>query len=352
MSLCSISSMDSDQSESQFYEPVYKFMKDYGNIGTPQRLDDRNFCSIQSEEAVDFFSCGGNLKNNAHGLVEDGMVTMPDLLDRLIFEDKFEKKCASTQAMENILKLLALQDVGSTSEMMMEERPITKNNLMNSCSSNSSPNYVMKPIPRPPMNLKVPPAYHPPAISSNNVAVEVVMPAKQKNTRAIRRNTNNRIDTKGNAVNVDLRMKEVEWQLKLIDEEREKTALMLIESNSGLRMILFDYDRISSKELSQVDSLALASLKVHVRMYKLFEAMPKLDRRCGFYKIPEEFSEWKNLAIHIIELRKGKSKNYPGMDIDRKIEKAYGRLCKCIRIVRTCLWSMSMKESSLSVMQH
>ena len=84
-------------------------------------------------------------------------------------------------------------------------------------------------------------------------------------------------------------------------------------------MILFDYDKICSKELSQVDSLALASLKVHVRMYKLFEAMPKLDSRCGFYKIPEELSEWKNLAIHIIELRKGKSMNYPGMDVDRKL---------------------------------
>ena len=259
----------------------------------------------------------------------------PDLLDRLVMEDRMEKAevmelkqlgaynyQASSLEITNLLKLLQLQQ--SNNVAAPEGRAITRNqNVMRSnmnrnhrvaLISNLSSDSVMtinhSPVAQKkkksavglnlnassvlPSKFKAPPPHHPPAVPhmvNNSIRSPTTPPATTR---------------PGSVAVVQSRVQEAKWQFQKLEVERKKTEAALAKQNPGKRISFTNSVQISRLPLnpSQLDKLLVDSLREQARVLTLLQKLETINGKFITESSLNILAVWKQKIIMVTAIRR------------------------------------------------
>jgi len=305
-----------------------------------------------------------------------------DLLDRLVLEDQEEKlrqyysgtkQHITNMEMENILKLLQLQQ--STGYAAPEGRAIIRsNNIPMKCPPRAGPSlmttntmlnqmnydnastqysdvspYFSSKL-QAPLRFKVPPPYHPPAVSANSVPN--IIHKKESISKAA--------PVKGSVASVQLRVEQVRWQLQALEVERKNAEAALAKQNPG--MGISSYNNVQTPRLplrpSQLDKLLVDSWREQARVLTLLNRVKAILRNFNTAEFSNILAIWKQKILGVMAIRRESkqkvmevmaAKNGERVAVVESgdlLEESLACMGMASRKARTVLWALLMKAGS------
>jgi len=299
-----------------------------------------------------------------------------DLLDRLVMEDQEEKmrnsnarelfQSGTSHEMENLIKLLQLQQmtrptireegrpiIGShavptsnfglhampnffSSSSPLSQRMKTHDNAVQSTRYSHSHNFSGKGRFLP-VNFKVPPPEHPPAIpvssthhfhNCSNIEVKHPIPLCPPSP--------------GSAAAIQLRMLEATWQFQTLEKERKKTEAALAKQNPGKKVSSNNAVQVPRLPLSptKLDKLLVDSLREQSRVLTLLNRVEVIEKKSFSQDLFSNLAMWKQKIQVVMMIRRrerlDQDKNGNGEQLDESI----AFMSAASRKVRTVLWML------------
>jgi len=283
----------------------------------------------------------------------------PDLLDSLIMEEeksKLMRRNGNTDPrqksflQENLLKLLQLQQLSSP-----EGRPITGkttdfiNQYQDKVQQDDQVKFPMVfPGQFPPINYKIPPPHHPPAvpayfdpsqfsptpqpISSRYTSMPSTSPTNIKRDYFT---TFQSTSASGSPTNFELRVEELKWQFKALEKERKKTEATL--GNKGKKLStnsLVQFPRLSPCP-SKLDKLLVDIMAELARVVTIVDSSNANKNE----KVSLDLSKWKESVMNII---RSEGLGLMERQCDWEVEALVVKLSGDVRKARTYLWTASV----------
>jgi len=303
----------------------------------------------------------------------------PDLLDRLVMEDQEEKMMNSKYRMlyqrnasqfrsvevDNLMKLLQLQQMSrdipegrpvfgshavTTSSFGTHAMPSSSNSIIQRMptqdNGNLSTRYSNCPIVTgkgrfPPMNFKVPPPEHPPAVPvlasthhiTSNIKMKHPSPACPPSP--------------GSAASILLRVEEAAWQFQSLEKERKKTEAALAKQNPGKRVSSNNAVQVPRLPLSptKLDKLLVDSLREQARVLTLLNRVEVIKNKSFGEDQYSDLAMWKQ-KIQVVMMIRRRERMKQGEDNGEMLDEAIAIMSAASRKIRTVLWIMSSRGSS------
>jgi len=284
----------------------------------------------------------------------------PDLLDRLVKEDQEEKLRNSNSRilyqpnsshrsfeMENMMKLLQLQQM--TSRTIPEGRPIVGSHAvlfgthvfqrMMTQDNFQSTRYSDGPISTGkgmflPMNFKVPPPEHPPAIPvSTRHHLHTTTSIKMNNPSPPCP------PSPGSAAAIQLRVEEAVWQFQTLEKERKKTEAALAKQNPGKRVSSNNGIQVPRLPLSptKLDKMLVDSLREQARVLTLLNRVEVIEKKSLGEDLYSKLAMWKQKIQVVMTIRR-RERMKEDKDNGEQIDEALATMSAASKKVRTVLW--------------
>jgi len=311
-----------------------------------------------------FFDGGSASGQDRRGLVDGlGWDNKVDLLDSLVMEDQEDKMMKKAQvknlpaalqlpSLDNLLKLLELQSASDPPPgrpiigSHVSPRPSTKYQDVQHVQDLMSRQVpLVFPGQFPPINFKVPPPHHPPAVPanfhlpsySNPLPATIHVPLPYTSTPVT-----SPYPTPGSAADILLRMDEAQWQFQALETDRKKTEAALAKQNPG--------KRISSSNTVQVprlppgptrlDKLVVDSMREQVRVVTLTERVERLRGHTFSPGLHNSLAMWRERVVTIMAMRRRERMGLVGRKGGKELGEALAKLSEDTRKARTVLWSV------------
>jgi len=293
----------------------------------------------------------------------------PDLLDRLIMEDQEERvkktKFMSQQrhanlqlpSLENLLQLLDLQQMSSQTP---EGRPITggqsppstryMNTMMNAQEAQLS-QYAVPPIfpgKFPPINIKIPPPHHPPAVPSSfhhppSYATSTLHSTKPPLPPSSTINPPS-LPTPGSATAIQMRVEEAKWQFQALEKERKKTEAALAMQNPGKKISSVNSVQIPRLPLgpTKLDKLVVDCLREQARVVTLLERTEKFKGRYFGSEVHNNLAMWRESIMVVMGIRRRERMGRGARETGEEVDEALARMSGATRKARTIVWAVQV----------
>jgi len=285
----------------------------------------------------------------------------PDLLDRLVMEDqeerveKIKQMNANLQlpSLENLLQLLDLQQMSSQTP---EGRPITGGqvlpppptrymNMMNAQEAQLS-RYAVPPIfpgNFPPINMKIPPPHHPPAVPASfhlpPSTTTTLHTAKPSFTPSALPPS---LPIPGSATAIQLRVEEAKWQFQALEKERKKTEAAIAKQNPGKKISSSNSVQISRLPLgpTKLDKLVVDCLREQARVVTLLERTEKFKGHYFGSEMHNSLAMWRESIMVVMGIRRRERMGQGGRETGEEVDEALARMSGATRKARTILWTV------------
>ena len=191
----------------------------------------------------------------------------------------------------------------------------------------------------PPINFKVPPPHHPPAVPanfhlpsySNPLPATIHVPLPYTSTPVT-----SPYPTPGSAADILLRMDEAQWQFQALEKARKKTEANLAKQNPG--------KRISSSNTVQVprlppgptrlDKLVVDSMREQTRVVTLVERVEMLRGLIFSPELHSILAMWRESVVMIMAMRRRERMGLMGREGGRELSEALAKLSEDTRKAR------------------
>jgi len=286
----------------------------------------------------------------------------PDLLDSLIMEEeksKLMRRNGNTDPrqksflQENLLKLLQLQQLSSP-----EGRPITGkttdfiNQYQDKVQQDDQVKFPMVfPGQFPPINYKIPPPHHPPAVPANFEHSQFALTPKPISSRYtslpssspttyIRRDCSTFFQStsaSGSPTNFQLRVEELKWQFKALENERRKIEATLATRNEGKKLSINSLVQIPrlSPCPSRLDKLLVDIMIELARVVTIVDTSYAIKNQ----SVSLDLSRWKDSVLNMMKReRLGPVEKQSDWEVEAMVVKLTGD----VRQARTFLWTASV----------
>jgi len=290
-----------------------------------------------------------------------GWDNKPDLLDSLIMEDQEEKmimKKARAKnlpsplqlpSLDNLLKLLELQ---STSDpppgrpivgSHVSPRPSTKYQDVQHVQDLMSRQVpLVFPGQFPPINFKVPPPHHPPAVPASFHLLPNPLPATVHALPYTFTPIASPHPTPGSAADIQLRVDAAQWQFQALEKDRKKTEANLAKQNPGKR--ISSSNTVPIPRLppgpTRLDKLVVDSMREQTRVVTLVERVERLRGQIFSPELHSSLAMWRESVVMIMAMRRRERMGLMGMEGGRELSEALAKLSEDTRKARTVLWSV------------
>ena len=258
----------------------------------------------------------------------------PDLLDSLIHQDRQERAVKvplTLPSLENLLKLLELQAAserleargraitGGGGRVWEAWQPGREEQVMRHMASlHYSPAF-------PPLNLKLPPPGHPPAVPYSSPlpspSYSPVPPPRP-----------------GSSTSLHFRLEEVQLQLRGLERERKRAEAALARQWPGYSRLLVTCREQGGAAArlppspSRLDKLLVDSWREHSRVSGLLERMARLAGAPLHPNITRGVAGWQEAVVALQGLRRG-------LVGDERADSCLEDCSRAVRRVRTSLWA-------------
>jgi len=290
----------------------------------------------------------------------------PDLLDTLIMEDQEERvkkfKFMSQQrnanlqlpSLENLLQLLELQQMSSQTP---EGRPITggqvppptptkyMNMMMNAQEAQLS-HFAVPPIfpgKFPPINIKIPPPHHPPAVpASFHLPPTTTTLHPTRSPFPTPSTLYPSLPTPGSATSIELRVEEAKWQFQALEKERKKTEAALALQNPGKKISSSNSVQIPRLPLgpTKLDKLVVDCLREQARVVTLLERTEKFKGRSFSSELHNSLAMWRDSIMVVMGISRRERMEQGAREIGEEVDEALSRMSGATRKARTVLWAV------------
>merc|ERR1719186_1926458 len=255
-------------------------------------------------------------------------------------------------SLENLLKLLELQSSSDPPPgrpifgTHVTPRPSTKYQDVQHVQDLMSRQVpLVFPGQFPPINFKVPPPPHPPAVPanfhipsySNPLPATIHVPLPYTSTPVTSPYPN-----PGSDADILMRMDEAQWQFQALETDRKKTEAALAKQNPG--------KRISSSNTVQVprlppgptrlDKLVVDSMREQVRVVTLTERVERLRGHSFSPGLHNSLAMWRERVVTIMAMRRRERMGLVGREGGKELGEALAKLSEDTRKARTVLWSV------------
>eukprot|EP00092_Neocalanus_flemingeri_P000791 GFUD01000842.1.p1 GENE.GFUD01000842.1~~GFUD01000842.1.p1 ORF type:complete len:397 (+),score=139.29 GFUD01000842.1:69-1259(+) len=286
----------------------------------------------------------------------------PDLLDSLIMEDEelkmLQKRKVQSQpkaanlhlpSLENLLKLLELEYSSPP-----PGRPITgsqhaplppsqyKDNLhVQALISHQVP--LVFPGQFPPINFKIPPPHHPPAIpASFDLPSPLHYPLPPCTPRRSDISPSLPSPSPGSPADILLRVEEARWQLKALETDRKKTEAALAKQHPG--KTVSSYNTVPVPRLppapSSLDKLVVDSLREQGRVVILLDRIKTIRGEIFSPGLHSSLAMWKESVVTVRNMRRRERMGHVERAGEEEMGAAVARLSGEIRRARSVLWAV------------
>eukprot|EP00092_Neocalanus_flemingeri_P009355 GFUD01010067.1.p1 GENE.GFUD01010067.1~~GFUD01010067.1.p1 ORF type:complete len:384 (+),score=120.48 GFUD01010067.1:61-1212(+) len=317
-----------------------------GQVGEPNN-DKMNQQRGEEDYMDDVHTGGGWTSGQTPGGLEVEQVRYkPDLLDSLIMEDQEQKRRkAQSQprianrtlpSLENLLKLLELQAASDPPP----GRPITGSQHVSQPSSQfkdilHAKALISRQVPLvfpgqfPPINFKVPPPHHPPAVPASfhlPSPLHSVSPSPSP----------------GSPADILLRVEEAQWQLKALESDRKKTEAALAKQNPGKRISSSNsvlVPRLPPGHTS-LDKLVVDSLREQARVVTLLDRIKAVRGVIFSPGLHSSLAMWKVSVVAVLDMRRRERMGSVDRTGGKEIVEALAKLSGGIRKSRSVLWAV------------
>ena len=265
----------------------------------------------------------------------------PDLLDSLIQQDRQERAVKvplTLPSLENLLKLLELQ--AASERLEARGRAITGGGgrvgeawqpgreeqvMRHMASLHYSPAF-------PPLNLKLPPPGHPPAVPYSPMASPYSSPLPSPSYSPVLP------PRPGSPTSLHFRLEEVQLQLRALERERKRAEAALARQRPGYSRLLVACREQGGAAArlppspSRLDKLLVDSWREHARVTGLLERMARLAGTPLHPNITKGVAGWQEAVVALQGLRRG-------LVGDERADSCLGDCSRAVRRVRTSLWA-------------
>eukprot|EP00092_Neocalanus_flemingeri_P041376 GFUD01045052.1.p1 GENE.GFUD01045052.1~~GFUD01045052.1.p1 ORF type:complete len:389 (-),score=117.55 GFUD01045052.1:372-1538(-) len=270
----------------------------------------------------------------------------PDLLDSLIMEDQEQKRRkAQSQprianhtlpSLENLLKLLELQAASDPPP----GRPITGSQHVSQPSSQfkdilHAKALISRQVPLvfpgqfPPINFKVPPPHHPPAVPAS---FHLPSPLHSVSPRP----------SPGSPADILLRVEEAQWQLKALEIDRKKTEAALAKQNPGKTICSSNsvlVPRLPPGHTS-LDKLVVDSMREQARVVTLLDRMKAVRGVIFSPGLYSSLAMWKVSVVAVLDMRRRERMGSVDRTGGEEMVEALAKLSGETRKSRSVLWAV------------
>jgi hypothetical protein len=286
----------------------------------------------------------------------------PDLLDRLIMEDEEERakkfKYMAQQSyanlqlpsLKNLLQLLELQQM--LSQTPPDGRPITggqaspptptkyMNMMMNAQEAQLS-HFAVPPIfpgKFPPINIKIPPPHHPPAVPARFHLPPTTTTLHPTRSPFPTPSTlyPPSLPTPGSATSIKLRVEEAKWQFQALEKERKKTEAALALQNPGKKISSSNSVQIPRLPLgpTKLDKLLVDCLREQARVVTLLERTEKF-KGCSFgSELYNSLAMWRESIMVVMGIMRRERMGQGVREIGEEVDEALARMSGATRKAR------------------
>ena len=265
----------------------------------------------------------------------------PDLLDSLIQQDRQERAVKvplTLPSLENLLKLLELQ--AASERLEARGRAITGGGgrageawqpgreeqvMRHMASLHYSPAF-------PPLNLKLPPPGHPPAVPYSPMASPSSSPLPSPSYSPVLP------PRPGSSTSLHFRLEEVQLQLRALERERKRAEAALARQMPGYSRLLVTCREQGGAAArlppspSRLDKLLVDSWREHARVSGLLERMARLAGAPLHPNITKGVAGWQEAVVALQGLRRG-------LVGDERADSCLEDCSRAVRRVRTSLWA-------------
>eukprot|EP00092_Neocalanus_flemingeri_P000792 GFUD01000843.1.p1 GENE.GFUD01000843.1~~GFUD01000843.1.p1 ORF type:complete len:382 (-),score=121.89 GFUD01000843.1:108-1253(-) len=317
-----------------------------GQVGEPNN-DKMNQQRGEEDDMDDVHTGGGWTSGQTPGGLEvEQDRYKPDLLDSLIMEDQEQKRRkaqsqprianSTLPSLENLLKLLELQAASDPPP----GRPITGSQHVSHASSQfkdilHAKALISRQVPLvfpgqfPPINFKVPPPHHPPAVPASfhlPSPLHSVSPSPSP----------------GSPADILLRMEEAQWQLKALEIDRKKTEAALAKQNPGKRICSSNsvlVPRLPPGHTS-LDKLVVDSMREQARVVTLLDRIKIIRGRVFSQGLFDSLAMWKESVVVVMNMRRRERMGHVERGGGKVIGEALTRVSAETRRARSVLWAV------------
>ena len=273
----------------------------------------------------------------------------PDLLDSLIQQDRQERAVKvplTLPSLENLLKLLELQ--AASERLEARGRAITGGGgrageawqpgreeqvMRHMASLHYSPAF-------PPLNLKLPPPGHPPAVPYSPMPspYSSAMPSPYSSPLPSPSYSPVLPPRPGSPTSLYFRLEEVSLQLRALERERKRAEAALARQRPGYSRLLVTCREQGGAAArlppspSRLDKLLVDSWREHARVSGLLERMARLAGAPLHPNITKGVAGWQEAVVALQGLRRR-------LVGDERADSCLEDCSRAVRRVRTSLWA-------------
>jgi hypothetical protein len=242
-------------------------------------------------------------------------------------------------SVENLLKLLEIQQMSPNPP---EGRPITGGQVTPSTTYldmlNMQQAQVTHVFPKmfPPINYKVPPPHHPPAVPAS---FHLPPSTQQYPVRAPFQtpsipSSSPSLPTSGSAAAIQLWVDEAKWQYQAIEKERKKSEAALAQQYPGEKMSSSNSVQIPRLPLgpNRLDKLVVDWLREQARVVTLLDRADK-SRGFSLSSLYSSLSMWKESVLMVMDIRRERM-GLQAMEMGEEMDEALARMSLTMRKAR------------------